>query len=216
MLPDATLFLPVRLARPDAGEQGFYRLAAALTDNFNLYRGHVVVAAAGIVFRILAPLIQAKTSDPGVVVLDQEGRYAVSLLAGHLGGGNELARTVADILGGRAVITTATDSAGKPALEMIARNHGLALENLAALSRIGRAVLEGEIVPLFDPGDWLAPWLQDWPESFARLEAPPAHNPDRPLIWVGPQALDFPSAWLLIRPPVLAVGLGCKPRNNPG
>ena len=67
--------------------------------------------AAGIVVRGISPYLQGKDTDPAVVVVDEAGRFAVSLLSGHLGGANELPG-VATVLGGTAVITTATDVTG--------------------------------------------------------------------------------------------------------
>ncbi|MBU1449253.1 cobalamin biosynthesis protein CbiG, partial [Patescibacteria group bacterium] len=62
----AQVFMPDRLALPTKGEQGFERFAAALDGNFNQYDGHVIFAAAGIVVRALAGLLQAKDRDPAV------------------------------------------------------------------------------------------------------------------------------------------------------
>ncbi|CAO0822153.1 cobalt-precorrin 5A hydrolase [Desulfarculales bacterium] len=134
-LSGATLFLPRSLAYLPDGEELFDRLALALAANFLEYGGHVILAAAGIVVRALAPLLHHKAQDPAVVVVDQAGRYAVSLLSGHLGGSNALARRVAEILGGQAVITTATDTANLPSLEMLAGELGFRVENLMALAR---------------------------------------------------------------------------------
>ena len=209
-LPGAVVFLPERLARPDLGERSFGRLAAALAANFQDFRGHVAAAAAGIVVRALAPLLGDKTRDPAVVVVDPEGRFAVSLLSGHLGGANDLARETARILGGQAVVTTATDAAGKPGLEVIARDQGLRIENMKALSRLSRAIVEDDPVPVFDPGDWLRPALAAWPETFSFLTDPPPLDLDAPLVYVGQTVIAAPDSWLLIRPPSLAVGLGCN------
>ncbi|MDC8756776.1 cobalamin biosynthesis protein [Janthinobacterium fluminis] len=77
------------------------------------YRRHaqwVMVAASGIAVRFLDGLAQDKHSDPAVVVLDEAGRFAVSLLAGHEGGGNELAYRVAAVVGAVPVVTTATEA----------------------------------------------------------------------------------------------------------
>jgi cobalt-precorrin 5A hydrolase len=113
------LFLPVRLAaEPD---EAFERLGAHLARSWSAYRGFVMICAAGIAVRAVAPLIAGKDRDPAVVVLDQEGRYVVSLLSGHLGGAIALARQVAELTGGSAVITTATDTAGLPAIDLLAR-----------------------------------------------------------------------------------------------
>jgi cobalt-precorrin 5A hydrolase len=209
-LAGARLFLPQRLAQ--AGEQPFARLAEALGENFGLFAGHVVVAAAGIVVRAIAPLLAAKTSDPAVVVLDQGGRFAISLLAGHLGGANDLAQRVAAILGGQAVITTATDQEGLPALELEAKAVGLAWDDLAALPRLARALVEGETVAVHDPQGWLWPSLRErWPECFTPLaELPGDEDPARPLLLVTPRVIPPRPGWLVLRPPCLCLGLGCN------
>ncbi|WP_317205253.1 cobalamin biosynthesis protein [Janthinobacterium sp.] len=77
------------------------------------YRRHaqwVMVAASGIAVRFLDGLATDKHSDPAVVVLDEAGRYAVSLLAGHEGGANALAYRVAAVVGAQPVVTTATEA----------------------------------------------------------------------------------------------------------
>lgn len=93
-----------------------------LRAGFGKYDSLVCIMATGIVVRILAPLIVHKTSDPAVVVLDQKGKHAISLLSGHLGGANDLAREMASISGGEAVITTATDVAGELSFDTFAKN----------------------------------------------------------------------------------------------
>lgn len=69
----------------------------------------IFIMATGIVVRTIAPLIKDKRIDPAVVVLDEKGEYAISLLSGHLGGANRLAKEIANFLGARPVITTASD-----------------------------------------------------------------------------------------------------------
>lgn len=211
-LPEATLFLPRALAEPSTGEEPFERLAPALAANFSQYGGHVVLAAAGIVVRALAPLLVHKAQDPAVVVVDQAGRFAVSLLSGHLGGANSLARRVAEILGGQAVITTATDSAGLPSLEMLAGELGYAVQNLPALAGVSMALLEGRQPALHDPQGWLWPLLERrWSGLFILAKDDQvAGLRDRPLIWVGWRAIEAPPAWLVLRPPALVAGLGCN------
>ncbi len=91
------------------------------------YEGFVFIMAAGIVVRIIAPLLQNKKTDPGIVVMDEAGRYAISLLAGHLGGANELAQAAAEAVDGQAVITTASDTLGLTPLDLWARFQRLRL-----------------------------------------------------------------------------------------
>lgn len=148
-----TVYLPRRFAQD--GEHAFDALAPHLAATFRAHSGHVFIAAAGIVVRGLAPLLGRKDTDPAVVVCDQHGAYAISLLSGHLGGANDLARHVAHITGGHAVITTATDTAGLPSLDMAACDAGCAIRNLGAVKAINGALLEGRPVMLFDPQDRL-------------------------------------------------------------
>lgn len=120
-----------------------------LRTGFGRYDSLICIMATGIVVRILAPLIVHKTSDPAVVVLDQKGKYAISLLSGHLGGANDLAREMAVISGGEAVITTATDVAGELSFDTFAKKHDMAIENIGQLKHISGALLSGKKVNVF-------------------------------------------------------------------
>ena len=120
-----------------------------LRTGFGRYDSLICIMATGIVVRILAPLIVHKTSDPAVVVLDQKGKYAISLLSGHLGGANDLAREMAAISGGEAVITTATDVAGELSFDTFAKKHDMAIENIGQLKHISGALLSGKKVNVF-------------------------------------------------------------------
>lgn len=102
----------------------------------------VFIMASGIVVRCIAPYIQSKTSDPAVIVIDQNGRFVISLLSGHLGGANALAVKIAGICGGTPVITTATDVAGVPAMDVFAKENGLVIENIENLKYISSAMVE--------------------------------------------------------------------------
>ncbi len=206
----AVLWLPRRLAA-DHGEAARYfdSLGEALADDFSRRRGHVIVGATGMVVRLIAPLLVSKKTDPAVVVLPQDGRFAISLLSGHLGGGNLLALQVAELVGGQAVISTATDVEGLPALEMLARDLGLAIEDFSKLPAVARRLVDGSPVPVHDPDGFLAPHLAPWADHFRILDQPPP--PDAgPHIRVdyrlepapGPEAL-------VLRPPAFALGLGC-------
>jgi len=77
---------------------------------FNNVEAYVFIGACGIAVRAVAPLIKSKLTDPAVVVCDETGRFAVSLLSGHAGGANRLTGQIAGIIGATPVITTASDS----------------------------------------------------------------------------------------------------------
>lgn len=108
--------------------------------------GLICVMAAGIVVRAIAPLCRDKKADPCVLVLDEKGKFVISLLSGHLGGGNGLARQVAAITGGAAVITTASDVTGHTALDLWAAANNLRVQNLQRLTQVSaKLVNEGEV-----------------------------------------------------------------------
>jgi cobalt-precorrin 5A hydrolase/precorrin-3B C17-methyltransferase len=108
-----------------------------VTDLWSKYEAMVFIMASGIVVRTIAPLLKDKKTDPAIVVLDDAGKFAVSLAGGHLGGANELAREIARFLGGEAVITTASDVNGLPSLDLWARDHNLIIENWQDLPQVG-------------------------------------------------------------------------------
>jgi cobalt-precorrin 5A hydrolase len=110
---------------------------------FPAYDALVFIMACGIVVRCLAPYIRHKAEDPAVVVTDESGLFAISLLSGHLGGANNLAKAVANITGGTPVITTATDIRQVVAFDEVAKENDCRIENLAVLKYISATLVNG-------------------------------------------------------------------------
>ncbi len=112
----------------------------------------VMIAASGIAVRFLDGLTMDKHHDPAVVVLDEAGRYAVALLAGHEGGANRLAYRVANAIGAVPVITTATEAL-KPLVMGVGCRKGVTAERIeAAVSQAlnGRLLSEVREVATID------------------------------------------------------------------
>ena len=124
MLDDATLL------EKSAGE----KIAGTIAKNWRQYDALICIMAAGIVVRAVAPLLEDKFTDPCVVVLDEKGKHAISLLSGHIGGGNALARKVAGLLGGTAVITTSSDTLELVALDLWAQEQQLVVPDRKELT----------------------------------------------------------------------------------
>jgi cobalt-precorrin 5A hydrolase len=247
----ADLFLPARF-RGDYEAKYFETLKTSLRENFFNYSGHIVVAATGLVVRVIGPLLKDKKTDPAVAVMGHDGRFVISLLSGHLGRANELTRELAYLTGAQAVITTGTDLSQVPALEVLAADLGLKWTSLKNLPLISRTLSEGGVVKVFDPGDYLKPSLSPWPNLFEYLTEPPISkphperpqgaksnsakpqtakphpdksqadksHPDKsqadksqadksPSVAVDYHQRDFSPHCLVLRPPALAVGLGC-------
>lgn len=116
---------------------------------FHSYDALILVMACGIAVRSIAPYIRNKSSDPAVVVVDEMGRFAISLLSGHIGGANRLAARVAGVLRGVPVITTSTDLNGVIAFDELAMDNDCVIENLADLKYISAALVNGGRVSFF-------------------------------------------------------------------
>ena len=104
------------------------------------------IGACGIAVRAIAPLLKDKTTDPAVLVMDEEGRHVIPLLSGHIGGANALALEIARKTGAEPVITTATDLRGVPAIDTWAVNNGCAIENPAGIKAVSSSALAGKTV----------------------------------------------------------------------
>ena len=125
------------------------KVAELLARCWNHYDGFVCIMATGIVVRSIAPLLEDKKKDPCVIVCDQSGAHVISLLSGHLGGGNALASAIASITGGRAVITTASDTLGLVALDLWARENNLTPPSREALTQISTQLVNNGSLSVF-------------------------------------------------------------------
>lgn len=208
------VYLPARFRRQDACRYFDRPLSEQLPQLFAGYRGLVCIMATGIVVRLLAPCLQGKDKDPAVVVMDEKGRFAVSLLSGHLGGANDLAEELAEMCGGQAVITTATDVNGLPAWDEIARRQGLTVEPVRNIVALNSLLLEGKKVVLVDPEGRVSPYYEGVPGVFtARTFFQALDMEAEGRVFVThrhiPQA-ENDHKLLLLRPRDLVVGLGCN------
>ncbi len=128
------------------GEETGITLDAWTKEHFDSCEGLIFVGACGIAVRAIAPYIVSKTSDPAVVVLDDQGDFVISLLSGHMGGANDLASMISSRCGAVPVITTATDRKGTFAVDQWAKREGIGIVNPEAIKEISSAILEGQEV----------------------------------------------------------------------
>jgi cobalt-precorrin 5A hydrolase len=122
-----------------------------LNDIFSRYDCILGIMATGIMVRSVCSLIKSKTEDPAVLVGDEKGKHVISLLSGHLGGGNEFTLKIAHITGADPVITTATDVNGKIGVDTMARRYYLSADDPEKITPINQALVNGELVNLYIP-----------------------------------------------------------------
>ena len=178
-------------------------------QQFGEMDGLIYIGAAGIAVRSIAPFLKDKMTDPAVVVMDERGNFAVSLLSGHVGGANKLAKLAAEICGAVPVITTASDVNGKIAVDVWAASHGFVVGDKKIAKRLAAAALEEEPIGFFC----------DFP-----LEEPiPAgymlNKPERMNVWITMKRtaeegmlkrLEDEDRVLRLVPKCLTVGIGCR------
>lgn len=110
----------------------------------------VFISSTGIAVRAIAPFLEGKEKDPGVVVVDLSCKYAINILSGHLGGGNELTYKVSEILNTIPIITTASDNLGIIAPDILAKQNGLIIEDLKKAKYIASLLVDKKIVGIKD------------------------------------------------------------------
>ncbi len=164
--------------------------------------GIVLFLAVGAAVRLVAPLLEDKHRDPGVVCVDDAARFAVALTGGHGGGANALAGRMADTLGATPVVTTASDVAGVPALDSLGARLGFKIEDDSDLAAVGAALISGGQINLVS--DVRRP-LGPLPENVIRVE-----DPEPPLILISDRVVDAPRPAMVYRPPSLVAGVGCS------
>lgn len=200
------------------------------------------IGACGIAVRAIAPNLTDKLHDVPVLVMDEEGRYVIPILSGHVGGANELARELSDLIDARPVITTATDVQKKFAVDLFAKRNHLKIMNKDGIAKVSTKALAGEQLtiavraqniecyhPKFcevceeDFTEAENPLLReasmhkhDW--KVCGVEPPLRLVPyveDQPVDVVVSEMPDNKNALIWLRPRRYVVGMGCRKNKDP-
>jgi len=152
-LTDAVLYLPKTYADDHVTDCSFvyHDVQTAVREAFSCSQSLVLIMATGIAVRLIAPLLTTKWNDPAVITLDDYGRNVISLVSGHWGGGNELARKIAALLKGNPVITTESDVRGLPSLDLLIKEltGGMPPRQPAMIKKVQAALLEGKDIGFY-------------------------------------------------------------------
>ncbi|WP_163717569.1 cobalt-precorrin 5A hydrolase [Mangrovibacterium lignilyticum] len=181
------------------------KLSQLCQQLFLNYDSLIFIMAAGIVVRSIAPWIQDKTSDPAVVVLDDAGKHAISLLSGHLGGANALTNRLANLIGANPVITTASDVNQLPSVDLLAQQGGLVISSMEDAKVVTASLVNRQAVELCDPDNWLG-----------AVELPKISDKPAARIIVSNRTTvpaDLPAVQLI--PRNIYLGIGCKKDSSP-
>jgi cobalt-precorrin 5A hydrolase len=170
-----------------------------LQELFSKYKGIVFIGSTGIAVRLCAPFLINKTIDPAVVVIDDLCRFSISLVSGHLGGANQLAQKLSELLQCQPVITTASDGRNIEAVDMFALNNGLYIENIEAAKKITAFMIEGRPIKL---------------ESEVDLELKYHNlsdcNYDGVIFVSSKQEISSSKPYCVLNPKNINIGIGCR------
>lgn len=131
-MPEAHLYVSRKLLdRAPSGVRPLpLPMGPLLDESFLAYDAHVFIVSVGAVVRMIAPRLENKKVDPAVVCVDDAARYAICVLSGHVGRGNEVTDRVAGALGAQSVVTTASDARGTLTVDILGRELGWQLDDL--------------------------------------------------------------------------------------
>jgi len=164
----------------------------------------------GIVVRKIAPYLQDKRQDPAIVVLDEKGESVISVLSGHLGGANQLTRELAEVLGSRPVITTATDLHRKIALDLLAQEWDCTIRPWKNLKKVSAAVVNEQKVHIFS--EYPLPVQETEQIQVYPLADYPKRDQGEAVVLVSSRVLNPPAdkPYVFLIPKNVAVGIGCR------
>lgn len=179
---------------------------------FQKKNGIFFIGAAGIAVRAIAPFVQDKLTDSPVLVIDEKGQFVIPLLSGHMGGANELAVELAEMLGATPVITTATDVNCKFAVDVFARKQGLKICNRDGIEKVSAKILEGKkatiaIEGIMDPVEKKCTFLENFQEE---LELKPYPVTEKTDIIVSRESKKNEYGVLQLQPKEYVLGIGCR------
>ena len=215
------IFRPDRYGPPDRGrEQTFHGpLSEQVPGLFATFDHLVFFLAAGAAIRLIAPCLGSKTTDPGVIIIDEAGEFIVPILSGHEGGANALARRIAGALGSTPVVTTGSEAGGGFSLPSLEDRFGWIPEPAVCLKPVARALLDHAPVAVVQEIGGDRTWLDGRPLpehiSFAGSIGDLPRVPYESVIWITDRLVDDlggieESRILWQRPKSLVLGVGCE------
>ncbi|WP_407946759.1 cobalt-precorrin 5A hydrolase [Paenibacillus tarimensis] len=221
--PGTDLYTMSKFARGDEESKGIQLFEGSVRmlfpALFPAYKGLILIISLGAVVRMIAPLLKDKKTDPGVVVVDDKGQFAISVLSGHLGGANELAKEAAAVLGAVPVITTASDVQQTIPVDLFGRRFGWRWESDEKLTPVSASVVNEERVAIVQESgepDW---WTAERPlpehmRVFGSVGEALQHEMDAALVITHRLLNDEEKAILangvLYRPKSIVLGIGCN------
>lgn len=124
----------------------------------------IFICAIGIAVRSISKFIENKKKDPAVLVIDEKGKFIIPILSGHIGGANQVAYDISNIMNITPVITTATDINDIFSVDVWAVKNNMYILNESEIKNISSALLDNKSVGLYSEFSY----THDMPDNFPK------------------------------------------------
>jgi len=199
----ATLWVPESLSDLEPVEIYTGSLKTHVAALWQQNRAFIFCLATGAVVRLIAPLLEDKSRDPAVIVIDEKGQFVISLCSGHQGKADQLARLIAHQLGATPILTGASTALGFPGVDILGVPFGWQ-RGEGDWTGVSAAVARGERVEV----------IQEAGSTLLQVATSATSSVARGRIWISPTRRQFlPESKLpevQWHPRVLWVGIGCE------
>ena len=178
-----------------------------ISNLWNEYDALIFISSTGMAIRLIQPYIKNKTIDPAVVVVDDTGKFSISLLSGHLGGANELAKWIGNKIIAIPVITTASDNRNIEAVDLFAKKNNYHIDNIKALTKVSAMMVNEKNIGFYSEDDKII----DYPNLEIIQDLENIDSNIQGAIIVSSQKikpLNVPH--VILRPKNINVGIGCR------
>ncbi|MGL5921648.1 cobalt-precorrin 5A hydrolase, partial [Chroococcidiopsis sp.] len=206
--PNNSVWVPESLSSLGGVQAYSGSLKSHVAELWQSHRAFVFCLATGAVVRIVAPLLQSKATDPAVVVVDEAGKFVISLCGGHQGGADKIAKIIAQLIDATPILTSASTSLGLPAIDLLGVPFGWH-KGRGDWTEVSAAVVRGEPVQVIqEAGSTLWRSTASVRQSNLRFEASPDATAK---IWITPRPIqEARSPQIQWHPRVLWLGIGCE------
>lgn len=188
---------------------------------FKRYQAMVLVMPVGIAVRLIAPFVESKLSDPAVVCVDDGANFAISLVSGHIGGADALTIEIASAIGATPVVTSSSNVLHKPSIDLLGREYSWGMDSSSKqVTAVSAEVINDSMIGIFqDAGEpsWLDELDDNQFKQFENLQKLSDSDVNAAIVItdkiLNPRIVQLLTAqmpWVLFRPPVLHIGIGCR------
>ena len=179
-----------------------------LNNHWDDFDGFIFISATGIAVRMIHPFIKSKLNDPAIIVIDDFGKYAISLLSGHIGGANKVVEWIGESIGSTPVITTASDNRGIESIDIFAQNNNYYMEDLDSVTQITAMMVNGRRIGIYTEDEEIINY--DNIERIDDLESMDLSLDGAIIVSSKHDIGEIKIPHTVLRPKCINIGLGCR------